>query len=156
MSDETPAGNSGVIHSHDCPLQDGPLRPPGLVCLKEKCAAYSVSHLQPRKLSVLKGFPWKGKLVRGTVSALSAIQGLDTRGFLLPQRTRRERAWQASYLKNPSHSQEWMGKVLLSLDPTTTSLGDLGQACLPLSSSRRLPKQDKWPSSDIIPFKKPC
>lgn len=90
------------------------------------------------------------------MSALSAIQGLDTTGFLLPQRARRERAWQVSYLKNLPHSQEWMGKVLVSLDPTTTSLRNLGQACLPLSLSRRLPKQDKWPSSDIIPFKKPC
>lgn len=103
-----------------------------------------------------KASPGRGSWSEEPVSALSAIQGLDTRGFLLPQRTRRERAWQASYLKNPSHSQEWMGKVLLSPDPTTTSLGDLGQACLPLSFSRRLPKQDKWPSSDIIPFKKPC
>lgn len=46
-----------------------------------------------------------------------------------------------SYLKNPPHNQELVGKVLVSLDPTTTFLEDLGQACLPLSFSRRLPKQ---------------
>lgn len=129
---------------------------------RSKCTVYSVSptcretHLQPRRLSVLKDFPWKGKLVRGIVSALSAIQGLDTTGFLMPQRARREKIWQVSHLKNLPYSQKWMGKVLVSLDPTTTSVRDLGQACLPLSLSRRLPKQDKWPSSDISPFKKPC
>lgn len=40
MSAETLAGNSRVIHSHDCPLQAEPHSPPGLILLKEKCAAY--------------------------------------------------------------------------------------------------------------------